>query len=460
MTARRFTSCVLVLSCVLSMSVGVQGVDFTEIARFDISATGNPTVAPGDPLPPPDQDFIGVNAVAMAWSGSKLYIAGFNNSGLQPPSVNAVTSIIEITNATSTGLVTPTYSSLISTQITPSQRGYTGLDLNADGTRLAASFSDGFANTSPEGPAVDGLQLFDTSDNSRLWSYAERGDSGVAFDPGFPGGNAAQGTGVAYVESFGSGRRALLDAATGADIWTPTDGMIWIPNGGNAGNARDITFDPDTGDMYIRSNNDLFFAKRTGDNTTDQSQNLKIVDNTDNVFGNYQHLAFLNTTSDGDFVIYNNRASGGGGQDFFTVNQLVTPTGTPQAMNFTWLPNADSSAFLPATGAAWYDYDFDPVTQTLALLDTSNRLVHIFQVGTQSGLPGDLNGDGAVTGRDFLAWQRGETSPAFDANALAEWQGAYNGGALTALSAVPEPSSLTIIAAAVACLAGLKRSSR
>jgi hypothetical protein len=442
------------------MSVTTQGVDFTEIARFNISATGNPTVAPGDPLPPPDENFIGVAATAMAWNGSKLYIAGYNNSGTAPPSVNAVTSIIEITNATATGLVSPTYSSLISTQITPAGRGYTGLDLNADGTRLAASFSDGFANTSPEGPAVDGLQLFDTSDNSRLWSYAERGDSGVAFDPGFPGGNPAQGTGVAYVESFGSGRRSLIDATTGADIWTPANGMIWIPTGGTAGNTRDITFDPDTGDMYIRSNNDLFFAKRTGDNTTDQAQNLKIVDNTDAPFVNFQHLAFLNTTNDGDLVIYNNRAVGATGQDFFTVNQLVSSTGVSQAMNFTFLPNADTTAFLPGTSAGWYDYDFDPATQTLAILDTSSALIHIFQVGSQSGLPGDLNDDGVVTGRDFLDWQRGDTSPAFDANALAEWQGAYNGGALTALSAVPEPSSLTMIAAAVACLAGLKRNGR
>ena len=63
-------------------------------------------MAPGDPLPPPDADFIGVNAVAVAWNGLKLYVAGYNNSG-----TFGETSIIEITNATASGLVTPTFSS-------------------------------------------------------------------------------------------------------------------------------------------------------------------------------------------------------------------------------------------------------------------------------------------------------------------------------------------------------------
>ncbi len=421
----------------------VSAVDFTEIARFNISATGNPTVDPGDPLPPPDADFIGVNAVAVAWNGTKLYVAGYNNSGIVPPSVNAVTSIIEITNATATGLVTPTYSAQMSTQITPAGRGYTGLALNSDGTRLAASFSDGFANNSAEGPAADGLQLFDTSTNAKLWSYAERGDSGVAFDPGFPGGDPAQGTGVAYVESFGSGRRALLDVATGTDIWTPLDGMIWLPNGGNAGNTRDIAFDPDTGDMYIRSNNHLFFSARSGDNTTNQAANVKIVDNIDAPFVNFQHLAFLNTTSDGDLVIFNDRASGGGGQDFFAVNKLVTSTGISAIPNFTFLPNADSSAFLPGTTAGWYDYDFDPVTQTLALLDSSNALIHIFQVG--SAASADFNGDGNVDGRDFLAWQRGESPNFLSPSDLALWQNEYGSGTLASLNAVPEPSAVLLI---------------
>ncbi len=64
-----------------------------------------------------------------------------------------------------------------------------------------------------------------------------------------------------------------------------------------------------------------------------------------------------------------------------------------------------------------------------------------------TSLPGDLNGDGEVTGRDFLFWQRGETVPPHDPALLAEWQGAYNGGGLAGISVVPEPASLSLISA-------------
>jgi len=61
------------------------------------------------------------------------------------------------------------------------------------------------------------------------------------------------------------------------------------------------------------------------------------------------------------------------------------------------------------------------------------------------GVPGDFDGDGAVGGLDFLAWQRGESPTAFSAADLATWQGAYNGGALGALNAVPEPTSAWLV---------------
>ncbi len=61
--------------------------------------------------------------------------------------------------------------------------------------------------------------------------------------------------------------------------------------------------------------------------------------------------------------------------------------------------------------------------------------------GNSVSIPGDFDGDGAVGGLDFLAWQRGESPTAFSAADLATWQGAYNGGALAAVNSVPEPTS-------------------
>jgi hypothetical protein len=59
--------------------------------------------------------------------------------------------------------------------------------------------------------------------------------------------------------------------------------------------------------------------------------------------------------------------------------------------------------------------------------------------------PGDLNGDGAVNGRDFLAWQRGESPNPLSAGDLADWQNNYGNGALAATTAVPEPYGLGLL---------------
>ena len=58
--------------------------------------------------------------------------------------------------------------------------------------------------------------------------------------------------------------------------------------------------------------------------------------------------------------------------------------------------------------------------------------------------PGDFDGDGDVDGRDFLAWQRGESPTPYSSADLAAWQLNYS-APLAGLSdplAVPEPSCL------------------
>jgi hypothetical protein len=60
------------------------------------------------------------------------------------------------------------------------------------------------------------------------------------------------------------------------------------------------------------------------------------------------------------------------------------------------------------------------------------------------GTPGDFNGDGSVNGLDFLLWQR-DTS----IGNLADWQNNYGAGSLAAVSAVPEPAALALLALAI-----------
>jgi len=90
-------------------------------------------------------------------------------------------------------------------------------------------------------------------------------------------------------------------------------------------------------------------------------------------------------------------------------------------------PNFDFSAATLPSGLDWA-VDFQPTSLGLAVVS--------------SGTPGDFDVDFDVDGRDFLKWQRGESTNPFSGGDLAAWQTAYNGGMLVAASmAVPEPPS-------------------
>jgi hypothetical protein len=79
---------------------------------------------------------------------------------------------------------------------------------------------------------------------------------------------------------------------------------------------------------------------------------------------------------------------------------------------------------------------------------------------TVEGTPGDFDGDGDVDGRDFLAWQRGESPTPLSAGDLSDWQAAYGNGPLASLSAVPEPGTICLMFVASISVLGFKRPSR
>jgi hypothetical protein len=83
----------------------------------------------------------------------------------------------------------------------------------------------------------------------------------------------------------------------------------------------------------------------------------------------------------------------------------------------------------------------------------------VVQTVSTAGTPGDFNDDGLVDGRDFLLWQQGGSPTALSAGDLSDWQTNYGTGTLAAVSAVPEPATLSLVAA-VAGLLMFKRSGR
>ena len=69
-----------------------------------------------------------------------------------------------------------------------------------------------------------------------------------------------------------------------------------------------------------------------------------------------------------------------------------------------------------------------------------------------NGTPGDFNDDGKVDGRDFLAWQRGDSPTSLSATDLMDWQQNYGMGALVASVSVPEPTSALLLTLGLATL--------
>jgi hypothetical protein len=305
----------------------------TPRATIDVSQTAQPGLSQ-----------IGSNPTGVAWNGTDFWICGLNSSGAVGPA-----AIVPVTNA----LTAPSIGVAFATLTPPNQRGYSGLDIS--GNTLVAAYDAGTSDP-------NGIQGFDLTGN-RLWGKAGRGGSGVGIDPGFNGNPTGSGTGWT---TFGSGRRALQDNLTGADIYTTANGMVILTSQGSF--WRDMDFDDATGDIWLREGNNVIYGQRTGDNAVTMSVVVDVTD-ADSVIG--QNIAFCRTPN-GNFAIYNDRPNAASGQDFFNVVKLIRPDGSALTATF--------GGFTPALGAGLYDFSFDPASQTLAILDFSNRSVTIFDV--------------------------------------------------------------------------------
>ena len=339
-----FTAAASAAALFLAAPVHAQ-IELRELATLDLSSTSSTTAA----------EFIGSNPSAVAWDGTDLFLAGMNGAPM-----NQDVGIVKVSDA----LGAATFGTSFGRISTPNLRGYSGLDIDAAG--LAAAYDNG--GNDPLGTAV-----YDTGGNL-VWSLTNRGSCGIGFDPGFPGGNPAAGQGVAFT-NFGSGRRRLHDSATGLEIWGSGNGMVILTPEGTF--WRDMDFDPDTGDVYLREGNNLIRWERSGDNSLSTFQLLYDA-MPDSDFVNGQNVAYLDTSA-ADYVIWNERNNSGPMQDFFASVRVVRPTG--QTVNVNW------GAFAPAQGIGYYDFSWHAPSRTLAIVDFANRNAHIFELVDEQGTP-------------------------------------------------------------------------
>jgi len=173
--------------------------------------------------------------------------------------------------------------------------------------------------------------------------------------------------------SFNVARRALNATANGAVMYDTTTGFAFQATGTTGTLWRDTEFDPDTGDIYLRRENDVIRAPRTGSNASSGGTVIVTLPESGTAgFTAGQNIAYINTPY-GDRLIFNNRPDGAGVQDFFQRVMVTSPTGVSHTVNW--------GSFTPVgLSTAWFDFSWDAPTGTLAVLDFGNRAVYFFRL--------------------------------------------------------------------------------
>ena len=121
----------------------------------------------------------------------------------------------------------------------------------------------------------------------------------------------------------------------------------------------------------------------------------------------------------------------------FNYYQISTSFFEPQGEDFVQgATNINTEVFFNDTTITHTSIDDDP---RLFALITQNILDNLNEASA------DFDFDGDVDGRDFLAWQRGESPSPLSAGDLELWQAEYGNSQLSAAAAVPEPSALLLV---------------
>jgi hypothetical protein len=331
----------------------------------------------------------------VAFDGANLYIAGMSTAN----SLAEPVGVLKISNALSLDVNAWGYTPLITlTQAGQSRSSYvvyhdgflylgTGLgdgsnDPARTGIRKFTTAGVLVSNWNPNG-VVPGVVLPSDLSNS---SRAEC----IEIDPGYQGSGQslavlARGRGIIFRRDF----------ATGGAL----PNILSVPSrdcqgGQTTTGMRDITFSPE-GDAYLRVDNSIFYAQRTGDDSVALDRACQIFDfSLDNPFQVLINIHYLRTSA-GDYLLYNRR-------------------GTPTSLNKVFVATG--------SGATWQDYAELTGDEPLPNGSTPNPFGgNIFNFTSGFGpdpSKGDVNLDGIVDDADLLAilFAFGSSDAAVDVN--------------------------------------------
>lgn len=183
----------------------------------------------------------------------------------------------------------------------------------------------------------------------------------------------------------------LADAATGGVIYSNTGGSApGFIYSTTETSARDIDFDPDTGDVYVRTEAGVWRGNRTGVNSIVTPSNPltagaeKIVTLTGNVAANNNLKILDNLGGTTDYIILNDKSGTlGTTNPFDSVVKLFNASGATETATF--LNATGLLPFTPVTGSSTqtgiFDFAWDSATETLAISDFSNNQIYLFRTG-------------------------------------------------------------------------------
>ncbi len=137
-----------------------------------------------------------------------------------------------------------------------------------------------------------------------------------------------------------------------------------------------------------------------------------------------------------------------------------TDDGPPSGIEIEWAVPLSAVIQYPdglgGPAPAFPNASFDFMIYTDQGLGDITQKISYTLAEAPAGIPGDFDGDNDVDGRDFLAWQRGESPVEFSSADLQEWQNAYN-GALVGMTAIPEPTTALLASGLLVALSVRRR---
>lgn len=309
-----------------------------------------------DSQDPTSPSYIGANPATVAWDGTDMFVAGWNNGR-----GTVDHGIVGIPNAASSDTLGNSFGLIETVNF----RGYNSLDLRGD--QLLAAYDGGSANAL-------GLAIYDKSGG--LLDSRNLRPSFANWDPANQGGNAVGWT------QFGSGRLSVADGSDLSNTLFDTVSGAFIFAGSTIQRGLDID---DSGNIALNdSNGNLTYFERTSPNGTGASATVAAGLGT----GDGNRNAIMNTPF-GDYVIFNRRS----GATYGTSLDLADTTGAAATLDV----NGVDLSTLTSTG--WWDFDYDSATNTLAAVEFSTRQAFVFDVVPSPGAAGLLGIAGLAAAR-------------------------------------------------------------